>query len=63
MSTPMTFLRMAPAAAEPVPMAHPMEGASPEPKRLKAHANATPIAMQQNLTLPQVIAGLGDLHG
>ena len=54
---------MAPAAADPVPTAPPMEGASPEPKRPKARAVVTPIAMQQDLTLPQVIAGLGHLHG
>ena len=28
-----------------------------------ARTDATPIAMQQDLTLAQVIAGLGDLHG
>ena len=54
---------MAPAAAEPVPVAHPMEGASPESERPKARAGATPTAMQPGLTLPQVITGLGDLHG
>ena len=55
--------RMAPAAAAAVPPAHPMEGASPEPKRPKARGDATATAMQQNLTVPEVIAGLGDLHG
>ena len=55
--------RMAPAAADPVPVAHPMEGASPESKRPKTRADATPTAIQRDLTLPRVIAGLGDLHG
>ena len=63
MTFPIVSLRMAPAAADPVPTAHPMEGASSETKRPKARADATPTAMQQDLTLPQVIAGLGDLHG
>ena len=40
-----------------------MEGASPEPKRLKAGADATPTAKTQDLTLPQMIAVLGDMHG
>ena len=40
-----------------------MEGANPEPKRPKARGDATPTAMQQDLTLPQVIARLVDLHG
>ena len=54
--------RVAPAAAAAVPTV-PMEGASPEPKRPKARADATATAMPQNLGLPEVVAGLGDLHG
>ena len=63
MATPAQSPRMAPAAAEAVPAAHPMEGASPEPKRPKARGDATATPMQQSLSLSEVIAGLGDLHG
>ena len=54
--------RMAPAAAAAVPAAHCMEGASPEPKRPEARGDDTETAMQQSLSLPEAIAGLGDLH-